>query len=166
MWMSARKHKALLLLSLLLLVALAACAPGSAQSPATPGNVPSGTGANPEPGTDGSAQPLPNGHSESMVATADLAFVGSDNQRVYAIDTKTGKVSWQYKTGAAALVYAVANGVVYATADTMLYALNAADGSLLWQYQAKVQISQVIVSDGAVYATTAAEGNTSTLHGT
>lgn len=151
------------LLSVLLLIALAACAPHAAQPASAPGNIPSGKGADPEPGTNGAPAPMPNGHSESIIATNDLAFIGSDNQMLYAIGASDGKVHWQFKAGDSVLVYAVANGVVYATAGGVLYALNASSGSLLWQSQAKVQISQVLVSNGVVYANTAAEGDTSTL---
>jgi outer membrane protein assembly factor BamB len=163
MQITARKRQVLLLLPFCLLLALVACAPNAAKSASVPGNVPSGTGTNPEPGTDGSAQPAPSGHTESIVATADLAFVGSDNQNVYALGVKDGKVRWHYKTGDTTLVYVVANGVVYVTAQDRLYALNTSNGALLWKYQAQALLSQVQVSAGVVYAATAATGNTSTL---
>ncbi len=158
---SARKNTPILLLTLLLL-ALAACAPGGGQSP-TLSNIPSGTGGTPEPGTNGAPAPLPNGHAESIIATADLAFVGSDNQTLYAFGTRDGKVRWQYKMGDAVWVYAVANDVVYAAAGGMLSALNTSTGALLWKYQAAQPLAQVLVSAGTAYANTGAEGNTSTL---
>lgn len=162
---AAGKRKIVLLLALLALVILSACAPGGGTtSPnASLSNVPSGIGATPEPGTDGKPQPAPNGHSESIITTNDMAYVGSDNGTVYALGASDGKVHWQHKIGGEALVYAAANGAVYATSDSMLYALNASNGALLWQYQASTYISQVLVSDGVIYANTAATGNTTTL---
>lgn len=165
MYIPAGKQKIALLFALLALVILSACAPGGgAASPnSSLSNVPSGTGTTPEPGTDGKPQPAPNGHSESIITTNDIAYVGSDNGIVYALEASDGKILWQYKAGGPALVYAAANGAVYATNENTLYALNASNGTLLWQYQASTEISQVQVSDGVVYANTAATGNTSTL---
>src|SRR5579859_980486 len=162
MRVSVRKYKIILLLGFLCVVILTACAPKSA-SPTSTTNHPAGSGAAPEPGTDGSSQPLPNGHSESIVVASDLAYIGSDNQTLYAIGTRDGKVHWQFKGSDMMLVYAVANGAVYASADSTLYALNASTGALLWKYQAGQQISQALAGDGVVYANTAAEGNLSTL---
>ncbi len=158
-----RKHQIILLLALLSIIILSACAPRSAGAPSTQSHVPAGSGAAPEPGTDGSAQPLPNGHSESIIVASDLAYIGSDNQTLYAIGTRDGKVHWQFKGSDMMLVYAVANGAVYASANSTLYALNASSGALLWKYQAPQQISQVLTDAGVVYANTAASGNRSTL---
>jgi outer membrane protein assembly factor BamB len=158
---SARNIIPTFLLPILLL--LAACAPGAGRSSPTLNNIPSGISGTPEPGTNGAPQPAPNGHSESIIATADLAFVGSDNQTLYAIGTRDGKVRWQYKMGDAVWVYAVADGVVYAAAGSVLSALNASTGALLWKYQAAQPLAQVLASNGMIYADTDAEGNTSTL---
>lgn len=122
-----------------------------------------GKGMNSEPGTNGKPAPLPNGHNESILISNDVAYVGSDNGSLYALDTSNGIVRWNYKVGSAVSLYAIDSGVIYATGDTALYALNAESGKLLWQYRGSKWISQVIVANGAVYTATAADNNASML---
>src|SRR5579884_1940040 len=126
-------------------------------------NIPLGKGTDPEPGTDGKPAPLPNGHSESIIVSNGAAYVGSDNGMLYALDTTGGTVRWSYKIGAAAWLYSVSAGVVYAAGDTALYALNADSGKLLWRYQGSKWISQAIVVAGTVYTATSAENNASII---
>jgi outer membrane protein assembly factor BamB len=118
---------------------------------------------NPEPGTDGKPAPLPNGHSESIIVSNGVAYVGSDNGMLYALDTTGGTVRWSYKIGAAVWLYSVSGGLVYAAGDTALYALNAHSGKLLWRYQGSKWISQAIVVAGTVYTATSAENNASII---
>ncbi|HLI08953.1 MAG TPA: PQQ-binding-like beta-propeller repeat protein [Ktedonobacteraceae bacterium] len=159
-----------LLLLLLLLLCLPACGTilPSTTSSATPmpsnsSNIPSGKGMNPEPGTNGKPAPLPNGHSESIIISNGVAYVGSDNGSLYALDTAGGDERWSYKIGASVSVFSISNDVVYATGNTGLYALKAGNGKLLWRYQGNKLISQVIVVAGVVYTATAAGNNASTI---
>ncbi len=167
----ARKSYIVSCLALLLLVCcLPACGtnfPATTSSGTPPpskfSNIPLGKGTDPEPGTDGKPAPLPNGHSESIIVSNGVAYVGSDNGMLYALDTTGGTVRWRYKIGAAAWLYSVSSGVVYAAGDTALYALNADSGKLLWRYQGSKWISQAIVVAGTVYTATSAENNASII---
>lgn len=125
--------------------------------------IPVGKGMDPEPGTDGKPAPLPNGHSESIIVSSAVAYVGSDNGLLYALDTTGGAVRWSYHVGAAVWLYSVSDGVVYAAGDTVLYALNAGSGKLLWRYRGSKWISQAIVVAGTVYTATSAENNASII---
>jgi outer membrane protein assembly factor BamB len=166
----ARKGYFISLFALLMLLCMSACetnAPSTSSSgtpsPSTSSNIPLGKGMDPEPGTDGKPAPLPNGHSESIIISNGVAYIGSDNGSLYALDTSNGSVRWSYKIGTFVRVYSVDNGVVYATGNTGLYALNAESGKLLWRYQENQRTSQVIPANGAVYAATAADNNASTI---
>ncbi len=157
-------------LLLLLLFCMTACGtnPPATSPPATPTSsqfsaVPQGKGMDPEPGTSGKPAPLPNGHNESISISNGVAYVGSDNGSLYALDTNNGTGRWSYKIGTPVWVYSVFDGVVYATGNTGLYALNAGSGKLLWRYQGNKELSQVIVVDGTVYTSTSADNNASTL---
>ena len=168
MSISANKGKIILLFTLLMLVSMSACGPYSTPKTSPPNtsfnNTPSGSGNGPEPGTDGKARPLPNGHYESIVVAGGLTYIGSDNRTLYALGARDGTVRWQHKMGSTVFVFQAVNGFVYATADKVLYALNASNGGLLWRYQADKFISSVLVVKGAVYVDTAAEGGSSILY--
>jgi outer membrane protein assembly factor BamB len=101
--------------------------------------------------------------SSPAVANGRLYF-GSDDGRVYALDTKNGALLWKYAT--AAYVWsspAVANGVVYVGSgatygpgDHNVYGLNAATGGLLWKYTTGGDVqSSPVVANGVVYVTSA-----------
>jgi outer membrane protein assembly factor BamB len=66
-----------------------------------------------------------------------LAYFGSGDENLYAIDAKTGKERWHFKTGGAVTSSpAVAASVVFFTSrDGILYALNASDGKAIWKFQ-------------------------------
>src|SRR5437588_360655 len=159
-------RKAILLLTLLMLGSMAACGPtirSTTTSQTAFSNIPSGKGAQPEPGTDGKPRPRPDGHLESLVAANGLVYVGSDNHTLYALGTSDGKVRWQQQLDGPVSLYAVVNGNVYAAADNKLFAFNANNGTQLWQYRVNKTITQVKVVDGVVYVNSAAEGNSSIL---
>jgi outer membrane protein assembly factor BamB len=63
-------------------------------------------------------------------------YVGSDDNKVYALKASTGALLWSYATGDyVSSSPAVANGVVYVGSwDGNVYALNANTGVLLWSY--------------------------------
>ena len=70
----------------------------------------------------------------SPAVVGGVAYVGSDDHKLYAIDTATGATRWSATTGAAVESSpAVDNGTVYVGSDDHeLYARRASDGLLLW----------------------------------
>lgn len=88
-----------------------------------------------------------------------LVIFGSSDGNVYAVDAKTGKETWKFKT----------NGPVHGTAvidknkiyiggwDAVLYALNAETGKEIWHYALETKTgfkgiqSSVAVADGKVF---------------
>jgi outer membrane protein assembly factor BamB len=54
-----------------------------------------------------------------------VVYVGSNDSHLYAVDAKTGREKWKFKTGGKVLSSpAVANGVVYVgSEDGYLYAI-------------------------------------------
>ena len=92
------------------------------------------------------------GSSAPAVANG-VVYVGSDypDNRVYALDAKTGVSLWVYSTEGAVGSPAVANGVVYVgSGDGNLYALNATTGAPLWRYGTG-NIASPAVANGVVY---------------
>lgn len=65
-----------------------------------------------------------------------VAFIGSSDGHLYAVDAGTGAQQWRYRTeGAVTSSPAVVDGVVYFTSrDDHLYALDATSGTLRWRY--------------------------------
>ena len=158
------------LLLLFILVVISSCGKnGVATTASSPfSNIPRGTGTTPEPGTDGKPLPYPYGHSESMVASNGVDFVGSDNGRLYALNGADGSILWQYDAGQPVTVAAVVSGTVYAYANksssAVAYALNASSGQVIWQYRVGDYVSQAIVDSGIVYISSAATGNNAVLY--
>ncbi|MFP5391663.1 MAG: PQQ-binding-like beta-propeller repeat protein [Gammaproteobacteria bacterium] len=73
----------------------------------------------------------------SPLAHKGRIYVGSSDARVYALDAKTGKLEWTYKTGGmvhSSPVLAGAN-IVVGSWDGAVYALDADSGALRWRYQ-------------------------------
>ena len=92
-------------------------------------------------------------HSSPAVADG-VAYVGSKDGHVYAVDIETGQERWRVKTGKA--VYsspAVVDGRVYiGSTDGFLYALEAATGQQYWRLEiGVVDRSSAAVADGVVY---------------
>jgi PKD repeat protein/outer membrane protein assembly factor BamB len=82
-------------------------------------------------------------------------FVGSDDNRVYAINSATGEEIWSYTTGDRVLSSpAVANGLVYVGSyDKKLYALDEGTGEEVWNYTTGGWVtSSPVVEDGVVYS--------------
>ena len=164
----------LLALTLAALVILAAC--GQTTSVSTGGsphsslsNVPVGIGNNPEPGTNGQPQPAPHGHGDSIIAVGNVAYVGSDNGRLYALEAGKWHVEWQRSLGASVYVFAVTGGAVYVTSDSssssVLYAVDTGTGRVLWQFRPDTSITKVVASNGMIIACASSSGNTMTLYG-
>lgn len=77
------------------------------------------------------------GRIVSSPAVADgLAYIGSDDGKLYAVDITSGLARWQFKTGARITSSpAVANGAVFFESyDGILYALDATRGTLKWKF--------------------------------
>ena len=92
-------------------------------------------------------------HSSPAVVDETL-YVGSDDDRVYAFDTRTGIEQWNYSTDGNVLSSpAVTNGTVYVGSyDDKVYALNAIDGTERWNYSTGgIVWSSPAVVDGTVY---------------
>ena len=92
---------------------------------------------------------------ESPTVAGGMAYAGSDDGYLYALDAVTGDLLWQYETGE--WVHSspmVSDGVVYVSSyDSFLYALDTASGDLLWRYQTVYGLySPPTVAGGVVYA--------------
>ena len=94
-------------------------------------------------------------YSSPAVANGTL-YVGSNDDRVYALNAATGKQIWNYTThGSVESSPAVANGVVYVgSLDGNVYALNATKGAKEWNY----------TTGGAVYSSPTVANTTGTLY--
>ncbi len=78
----------------------------------------------------------------SPAVVGGVAYVGSTDGNLYAIDAATGAEKWRFKTGDDPVIHnqtgiqssaAVANGIVYfGCRDSKLYALDAATGAKKW----------------------------------
>src|SRR5579875_1293491 len=89
-----------LIVLILLVLLLAACAPHTATTGMQQGNfsnAPQGIGGTPEPGTNGKPQPALTGHWESLLASDGILYAGSDNGQLYAFDGNTGQVHWHFR---------------------------------------------------------------------
>ncbi len=155
--------------SFLLLLLLTACAPQTTTSTTTAqqnmfNNIPLGLGSTPEPGTDGKPHSIPNGHWETLFATNNLLYAGSDNGQVYAFNTNTGHVYWQFSIGSAPTPIGIFHDILYVTAHDTLYALNSQNGTPLWNYQVARDISAQMAGN-IIVLNTSAEGNIAYLYG-
>jgi hypothetical protein len=92
---------------------------------------------------------------DSSPAVADgTVFVGSCDNKVYALNEFTGALKWSYTTGSwVESSPAVVDGVVYVGSDDWnVYALNASTGKYIWNCQTVGQVySSPAVADGKVY---------------
>jgi len=85
---------------------------------------------------------------------AGIVYLGSEDNKLYAIDAQTGEPRWSYKTrGSIVSTPAVANGLVYfGSWDKKLYALDALTGKLKWSYETGDCInSSPLVVNGTVF---------------
>jgi len=83
-----------------------------------------------------------------------IAYVGSSDHNVYALDASSGAKLWTFSTGGEIDgAPAVANGVVYVgSLDFNVYALDAVTGTKLWSYQTGLYLeSSPTVANGVVY---------------
>lgn len=88
-----------------------------------------------------------------------ILYVGSSDGNIYAINSSSGTIKWQYKTNnkivsSPSVGHDGIGQVVYVgSLDKKLYALNAITGQLKWIFSAKSEIygSPAIGSDGRIY---------------
>ncbi len=73
----------------------------------------------------------------SPAVVAGVAYVGSTDHNLYAINLSDGSQKWKFKTGSAVNSSpAVAGGLVYfASYDSNFYAIDAATGQQKWKFQ-------------------------------
>ena len=93
--------------------------------------------------------------SAAPTVAAGVVYIGSDDHRVYALNTATGGELWNFATeGAVKSEPTVTDGVVYVGSnDNHLYALDAASGAMLWSHDTGDWVqSHPTVSEGRVYA--------------
>jgi outer membrane protein assembly factor BamB len=91
-------------------------------------------------GTEGDL--FPNlGHALLMTIADDVAYVGTADERIYALRISNGSLLWRFEVeGEVSRQPLVANGVVYISSlagqngPSHIYALRTGDGRLLWQY--------------------------------
>jgi outer membrane protein assembly factor BamB len=156
-----RKRSAFLLGVLLALVILTGCGsnfPAAGIQQAAFRNIPLGKGNDPEPGTDGKAQPAPEGHTESILTANNLTYVGSDNGQIYTFDALSGRLLWHRQESATSLHGSIGN-TIYATdarpdSGNSVYALNAANGAVIWRHPIAQIIDIVKVVNGTIYIAT------------
>ncbi len=85
------------------------------------------------------------------------AFGNSDNDKLYALDAKTGAKKWEYKTPDGSPDHSspiVSNGIVYIGAGGTLYAIDATSGAKKWEAKPGIGnliLSGAVVSMGLVY---------------
>jgi outer membrane protein assembly factor BamB len=106
--------------------------------------------------------PYLNTPQSSAAVVNGVAYFGSEDHNVYALDASTGEKLWSYTTGGNAVYSspAVSNGVVYVgSADGNTYALNASTGDKLWSYPTGVSLSPA-VANGVVYTGSVYTGST------
>ncbi|MFN8345975.1 MAG: PQQ-binding-like beta-propeller repeat protein [Spirosomataceae bacterium] len=91
--------------------------------------------------------------ANGIVYVGASALTNSNNDKLYAIDAKTGAKKWEFKTPDGGPDYSspiVANGIVYIGAGSTLYAVDATLGTKKWE--AKPEANNLIFS-GPVVAT-------------
>jgi outer membrane protein assembly factor BamB len=89
----------------------------------------------------------------SPVVAEGVAFVGSQDCRLYAVDVRTGREMWTFKADDWVRSPAVSRGVVYVGShDGSLYALDARSGGEKWEFRTRAAITSTpAVSRGVVY---------------
>ena len=92
--------------------------------------------------------------SGSAAIANGIAYVGSDDRKLYALDAKDWGIRWTFQAGGAIrYTPTVWNNRVYLSArDNRVYALDTDSGVLIWQYQCENWMdSPPIASRGSIY---------------
>ena len=97
-----------------------------------------------------------NGFVKAVPAVVDgTLYIGPDDKRFYAIDTKDGSIKWIFKNsteGYLSSPIVVGNLVYVGSKDGNLYAINIKTGEPAWKYSSGRDIdSSPAVVDGTVY---------------
>lgn len=97
---------------------------------------------------------FPKEQLSSPALTNGVLYVGSENERFYTLDLKSGKVLWKFDADhpieAPPSVYE--NYVCFGSSNGLLRCFDSSSGKLLWSFQAKSEIlSSPIIKDGKVY---------------
>ncbi|WP_229220061.1 outer membrane protein assembly factor BamB family protein [Rugamonas fusca] len=110
---------------------------------------------------DGEPAPDPwDFYLSSPLVHGGVVYFGSSDQCVYALDARTGKPRWVYKTGGvvhSSPALAGAN-IVVGSWDGALYALDAASGELRWRLQTETE-QKVSIALG-IQASPSVDGDT------
>lgn len=80
---------------------------------------------------------------ESTAAVVDgVAYVGSMDEHLYALDLKTGALRWSVKTGAVKAAVACRSGAVYVgNGDGGFHCLDARTGTPRWKYDVPAEVT-------------------------
>ena len=72
----------------------------------------------------------------SPAVSNGIVYIGSHDNKTYALNATNGSLIWNYTTGnIVGSSPAVSNGIVYiGSDDNQIYALNASNGSKIWNY--------------------------------
>jgi outer membrane protein assembly factor BamB len=111
-----------------------------------------------------------NGTVSSVAVSDGVAYVGTLQRAVYALDALTGKLLWRHLMDSGQTYYLAPAGDVVVAANGYngveptgfiggVYGLDAATGKLLWNTEAQYA-DGLATSGGAVYAATAIKSNT------
>ncbi len=98
-------------------------------------------------------RPFPKEQLSSPALHDGLLYVGSTNDRFYAVDLSTGKVKWRYHAMQPIEASPTVTGdmVCFGSADGVMRCLDHA-GKVLWEYQARSEIlSSPAVSGGRLF---------------
>jgi outer membrane protein assembly factor BamB len=90
-----------------------------------------------------------------------LVLAGSYDRSTYAVDARTGKVRWRFKTGGLleASVCVESGAAMIASFDGRLYAVDVLSGRELWSYNARGALqTSPACAGGRVYAAGAGDG--------
>ena len=91
-------------------------------------------------------------HFTPLSVVDRMAYFGSDDHYVYAVDVESRKIVWRFQTGGGVhSAPGVAHDVVYvASADSYVYALDAASGTLRWRYDTGGGLNNTPAVDGGI----------------
>ncbi|MEZ4905124.1 MAG: PQQ-binding-like beta-propeller repeat protein [Spirosomataceae bacterium] len=92
--------------------------------------------------------------SEPLPKGIDAVFVGSSDNKFYALNAKTGAALWSFATsGAVHSSPTLAIGlVIVGSSDEKIYALDIKTGTKVWEFSLEMGISSApFVANGIVY---------------
>ena len=82
-----------------------------------------------------------NSDISAPVIDAGILFIGSDDSNLYAIDSMSGKLKWQYSTFGNVYTPTARNGMVFAASfDNYIYSIDY-NGKLKWKYNAGTSVA-------------------------